>query len=293
MSKTAGDIIAAKRKDFSLNRLEDITGMNRSSILRYQRNEARIPEDVAEKLARQFFKRKADIEIFISLCQKGYELTEGKIREGKRRRAERSRASREFRGEIRVMETKPDTLAEIRGNKMIFPRAKRFTIEDVHFIVAIISKKSGQIVCTLSPKEGITMCPGSGYRLGEISPKEFLMFQSRRRPSIGKYALLDIMERTIEESDVFSFGTDDTGNLHEGYVVISVADLTSEEERLKSIIRQFDSLDGSDIHETLEAAIAHLQFWKRRASIFKARKKELLRAVDNYCKRIAALSQKS
>ena len=291
MSKTAGDVIAAKRKKFSLNQLEEITRKNRSSILRYQRNEARIPEEIAEKLARAFFMRESDMDAFISLCQRGYNLTEEKIKAAKRRRSERSRASREFRGEIRVGQVTTKSTVEVRADKMMFPSHKAITAGDIQFFVAIVSKKSGETVCALAPCEGITMHSGSGHMpCSAISPKDFLMFQSRRRPSLGRYSLLDIMKQTIEKSDVFTLGTDGTENLHERFVIISIADLDAERERLQSVSRHLDSADVSDTKDALDTTIAHIQFWKARPDDFKKRKKTLLREVDSYCRRIAALT---
>jgi transcriptional regulator with XRE-family HTH domain len=290
MDKNAGDVITAQRKIFSLNQLEKITGMNRSSILRYQRNQARIPESIAEKLANAFFSKKKDVDAFIALCQRSYNLTEEKIKAAKRRRSELARASREFRGDIRAEGEQPDTTIEIVGNKMSFPTHKAITTDDIRFVVTIVSRKTGAIVCSLAPKKGMTIYPNSESEIhGAVTPEKLLMFQSRKRPAIGRYALLDILKKTVEKSDVFSIGTK---NPNRKFVLIDSSDLDQEVERLKLVRHEFDSADGADIADALDTTIAHLQFWKARIDNLGKMKKALLREIDSFSQQIGVLTSK-
>ncbi len=289
MHKTPGEVIAAQRKTFSLSKLEEITDKNRSSILRYQRNEARIPEVVAGKLARAFFQKKKDIEIFLKLCQNEYHLTEGKIRDAKRRRAELSRASRQFGCKIIVSQSPVEESMEFALGHATFASSKDKKIGKVRFMAAIILKRSGDLICSLAPNEGLTLYPSSEWeKTGAVSIKDFVMFQSRKRPSIGRYALLDLMKKTVEASDIFRIGND-AKKLQEKFAIVSIKDLNNEEDRLKYVRDNFDSEDGEDIQDAIDTTIAHIQFWKDHSNDPVAAKKVLLKEIQTLNRKMDSL----
>lgn len=255
MEQSPGTVIEARRKEFSLNKLEKITGMNRSSILRYQRGDLPIPEEVAEKLANAFFKKTSERKKFLELCAQDAGLNRDEAKARRARRAARTLASKDCECVFRIF-------PEYRSNE-------RDTVNysELFFGINVFTHtQSGKRkkIFTVHVKGYEFWDWGEKFETGE--PKRLVQEQAllhlisvSSRNWKGPYALIDLAMKTLKKQpDVqHLYGLDENQT-----ILMSERSLDFMKEKISEIAVDEDKRRRKKTAEYLVADIESLKRWR-------------------------------
>ncbi len=263
MQRSPSSIIESKRKNFSLNALEKITGMNRSSVLRYQRGELPVPEDVAEKLAQAFFKKASEQNAFVDLCLKHAKSSSSEVKERRDRRAARTLASRECECVFRLFpEYKTDEKGETHHSGMYFAINVFLTKDNERKKLFTVHSGGYEFW-----NWGMEFDKTEPERLVKNNAIQWLTALSQRKWN-GSYALLDLVTQALrEQKDAqHRYGLDS-----DEIAILSRESLEYIGEQIKKIASYKDEHKRRKTAEFLAADIEALKKW--REDVEKSKKK--------------------
>ena len=204
------EIITSKRKIglSSLRELERLTNKSRPTILRYETGEVAIPKDVAEIFAEKYFPNLNDQKKFLSQW-KEEQITLSHVRKIKsKRKKERTEAQAEYEVRIRVrpITGHPHDIIEKAedGSAKVIGRDPHYNYAGSWVFIEIYHKPNDRLLFHIDPS-GYCFIAYTSNKNKIVRRWEAVdaLIQHCAKQKIGKYAIVDIVKKAIQDSDLF------------------------------------------------------------------------------------------
>jgi len=201
LSKSVFQIIAEKRKErhISLSLLEEKTGKDRASIMRWQRGECMVPKKMDSILAELFYDNVQDRKKFIEHCKYSRDKGRKEMNRRRNRRKKMTEASKLFKADLNLGWTSSSDDNEYKYS---------------YASVVVRNKKTGQFILNVCHRtfrfyeDGYSedgKLPKPLYHKSALEP--YMRYCSKNK--IGKFALFDLAKREVEKSDMFKVSSPD------------------------------------------------------------------------------------
>jgi len=268
-----------EKRRTSLDRLAAVTGKNKATIRKYEKEEIHIPPAIALKLAEEYFDDPKERRRFMEVYRAEIVLRQAFRWENRARKKERTIAGRKFEAVLRISAVKGKAVTET-ATAMHF--ATKYSYQGTAIIVDLVDKSTRSVVCSIFPGQFYVKTSSDKWMSGNAAVKAYIV--SSRLRGLGLYALMDLAREKILRSDIFKIGKYETGESGKGRKVFLV-----ESEIVDRLVHIIDSTNKSP-REAMYVVKIHLNYLRSRGNEVSAIKEKLLARVDSV---IATLSRYS
>jgi len=262
-----------KERRTSLDRLAELTGRDKATVRKYEKEELHIPADIAKKLAAVYFDNSKERKMFLQQYEEEILVRQSHRFKNRNRKKERTVAGKKFEAVLRLAPLKGKSVDMTDGMFLI---DSRYSYKGVVVIVDVLEKYTRKKVCSVYPNEFIMYGKNpdgkQGTRNGSEALRALLKFSRERE--LGLHALIDLVLSKVEQSDLFDvskYETDESKGCNRLYLV--------EDEELAKMVKIIDSTYKPAPRDGLDALKVHLKYLRSRGSELSEMKEKLITRI--------------